>query len=257
MQLFSPTSRRITDMHIRKFKGKMKLTIRRILSKILNINTVSTLVLRSLKEDKIRDFYGDDFLSPIQAFAKRGYTESLYSGLNLTDKSQALILGGYKGDSTFTIYNKFNCNVLVYEPIDEYANEIFKQISPKSKIILERLAVSADDEGVVLHVGGESTSKFLQSGQIVNVKSRDISLIVQELEKVDLLEMNIEGGEYDVLKRLISAGDINKISTILVQFHNFELTSELERSKIRNSLTSTHDNIFTFDWVWERWDIKT
>lgn len=241
---------------MRELNRQMKRTIRRILSEILNIKSVSTLVLSSLKEEKIREFYGDDFLSPIQAFANQGYTESLYSGLNLTDKSQALILGGYKGDSTFLIYSKFNCNILVYEPIDEYANEISKRISPKSKIILERFAVSADDEGLVLNVSGERTSKFLQSGQIVNVKSRDISLIVKELKKVELLEMNIEGGEYDVLTRLISTGDINNISTILVQFHNFDLTSELERSKIRNSLNLTHNNIFTFDWVWERWDIK-
>jgi len=74
------------------------------------------------------------------------------------------------------------------------------------------------------------------------------------MKQIDLLEMNIEGGEYEVLNRLISTRDLTKVSTILVQFHNYGLISELERSKLRNLMNETHENIFTFDWVWERWD---
>lgn len=241
---------------MKKLMSAIKFIFRGVFSNILSRERISRLVLNNLEVQKVRTFYGNEFLAPIEAFSNQGYTQSLYKGLGLTEKSQVLILGGYKGDSTLHIYNEFNCHVKVLEPIEDYANEIASRINFPSKITIERCAASSNAEGLLLNLGGERTSQFVQSEQVVNVESRDIALLVQGMRQVDLLEMNIEGGEYEVLNRLISTDNITRISTILVQFHNLGLISELERSKLRNSMNLTHENIFTFDWVWERWDLR-
>jgi FkbM family methyltransferase len=239
---------------MKKITTALKFFFRQLFSKFLERKNISRIVLSNLDPQKVRTFYGNDFLAPIQAFANQGYTQRLYEGLHLIAESQVLILGGYKGDSTLYLYNKFNCYITVLEPIEEYSNEIDSRINHPSKVRIERCAASSNNSGLLLNLGGERTSQFVKSDQIVRVESRDISSIVREMKQIDLLEMNIEGGEYEVLNRLISTRDLTKVSTILVQFHNYGLISELERSKLRNLMNETHENIFTFDWVWERWD---
>ena len=68
--------------------------------------------------------------------------------------------------------------------------------------------------------------------------------------------MNIEGGEYECLARLIQTGAISRVEVLLVQFHRYGLESELSKAQIRINLEKTHSCIFEFPWVWERWDRK-
>ena len=74
--------------------------------------------------------------------------------------------------------------------------------------------------------------------------------------KFDLLKLNIEGGEYAVLNRLIFSGDINKINNIQVQFHKIKKSSSEDRLNIVRSPRKTHTRSWYFPWVWENWEIK-
>ena len=49
------------------------------------------------------------------------------------------------------------------------------------------------------------------------------------------MKINIEGGEYELLERLIAADLIRKIDDIQVQFHNFvpDAAARMERCKAR------------------------
>jgi hypothetical protein len=73
---------------------------------------------------------------------------------------------------------------------------------------------------------------------------------------IGLLEINIEGGEYNLLSDLIESRQIKRIKTLLIQFHNNERNSEFQRASIRHLLQETHEQIFNYDWVWEKWKLK-
>ena len=73
--------------------------------------------------------------------------------------------------------------------------------------------------------------------------------------KVDLIYMNIEGGEFQVLHELIKQGLIKNISHLQVQFHNVSKNSRKDRLKIRKELKKTHKNVFNYPFIWERWDL--
>ena len=73
------------------------------------------------------------------------------------------------------------------------------------------------------------------------------------IKKVDLIKINIEGGEYALIKRLIDKGLINRFSNIQVQFHDFIPNAKELRNKLRTQLEKTHKLTYDFPFVWENW----
>jgi hypothetical protein len=71
--------------------------------------------------------------------------------------------------------------------------------------------------------------------------------------KVDLMKLNIEGGEYPVLKRLIDSGRITAIQRLLVQFHVFYPQARRLRRTLKRQLSETHECVFDYPFVWECW----
>ena len=118
-------------------------------------------------------------------------------------------------------------------------------------------ALSAFNGTIELGLEGESTGQSSTVSRRLKVPSRDIADFFTELKvSPKLVEMNIEGGEYDCLSKLIETNLIEKVQILLVQFHKYSLEDELRKAEIRLALNKTHNCIFEFPWVWERWDLK-
>ena len=71
--------------------------------------------------------------------------------------------------------------------------------------------------------------------EVNKIKIKKITDVIKELniDKIDLMKINIEGGEYDLLFYLIEKKLIYKIDNIQIQFHNFvqEAKDIAERTK--------------------------
>ena len=76
------------------------------------------------------------------------------------------------------------------------------------------------------------------------------------INKIDLIKINIEGGEYPLLKRMIETNIIEKCNDIQVQFHNFYPNAITLRNEIRDSLQKTHFLTYDYPFVWENWRKK-
>jgi hypothetical protein len=76
------------------------------------------------------------------------------------------------------------------------------------------------------------------------------------IESVDLVKINIEGGEYDLLDHLIAEGLIERIRDVQVQFHDFVPGAEARRAAIRHGLEATHVVTYDEPFVWENWRRK-
>lgn len=77
------------------------------------------------------------------------------------------------------------------------------------------------------------------------------------LDRVDLLQVNIEGGEYELLPHLVESGWIDRIDVIVVQFHEWIPGAHRKRRQIRRTLTRTHDLVWDYPWVFEAWRRRT
>lgn len=78
----------------------------------------------------------------------------------------------------------------------------------------------------------------------------------ENIQKIDLIKINIEGGEYSLLKRMIDTGLVKKCENIQVQFHKFIPNAIELRTEIRTLLSKTHTLTYDYPFVWENWQIK-
>ena len=214
-------------------------------------------MLPYMPRETIRSYMGSEALSPIEHFASKGYNDLLFSDLKLDSEDSALVLGGYLGYSISKLRDLYNCHVVAIEPIPEFAKTLREVFRLDEKVEVLEFAVSGSNGNLDLGLEGESTGSNSNSGTSLKVKSRDISEQLVEFEVFPrVIEMNIEGGEYECLARLIQTGAISRVEVLLVQFHRYGLESELSKAQIRIDLEKTHSCIFEFPWVWERWDRK-
>jgi len=83
---------------------------------------------------------------------------------------------------------------------------------------------------------------------------RDVSFVLAQLKKIDLLHVNCEGCEYEILKRIFQPRSVlsKKIRVIEVQFH--EIISENKYCEIEKLLRGAGFTLeYRFQFVWEAW----
>jgi hypothetical protein len=76
------------------------------------------------------------------------------------------------------------------------------------------------------------------------------------LQSIDLLNINIEGAEYDLLNYLTKTPIIYNIKNIQIQFHDFIENAEVKRNIIHAKLNNTHKMTYNYDFVWENWKLR-
>jgi hypothetical protein len=104
-----------------------------------------------------------------------------------------------------------------------------------------------------------SSSVYIKSDDSETIQLKSIVNFIKTnaIEKVDLIKINIEGGEYDVLESLIETNNIQLFENIQVQFHDFIMPNAKERmNAIQEKLSKTHELTYQFEFVWENWKLK-
>lgn len=178
----------------------------------------------------------------------------------LDENSVVFDLGGYQGDFAAEIYEKYGCNIYVFEPVKSFYDKCVKRFEHVPKVKCFNYGLSSSDGwlNISLAENASSFSSPLVQGNTERVEVRSIAPCIKELgvDKINLIKINIEGGEYEVLPALIASGDICKIDDIQVQFHNFVAGAVDKRSTLRDALQDTHDETWCYEFVWENWKKK-
>ena len=178
-------------------------------------------------------------------------------GHYLNKDSIVFDVGGYKGKFIDDIYSKFKCNVYSFEPIPEFYEIIKERFKDNPKVKVYNFGLSNKTNEVSVNLKGDETS-FYGKGNKVLVNFVDINefLNKEKINKIDLMEINIEGGEYDLLDHIIKTGIVNKINNLQVQFHKNVKDYKKRRKTIQNKLKKTHNLIYEFPFIWENWKLK-
>ena len=175
------------------------------------------------------------------------FEENMRYDYNLNSRSLVFDIGGYEGSFANKIYNKFGCNVWVFEPIfpiKEYGSIKVFPFGLSDSTREDKMMSNNDSSSLY----GESCSVPVQMVDIDDfIRSRNV-------KKIDLIKINIEGEEYDLLNRMLE--NIEIYENIQIQFHQFMDNSEQMRTDIRNKLSKTHDCKWCYDWIWESWTKK-
>lgn len=190
-------------------------------------------------------------------FADNG-DETLRLEYELDENSLVFDLGGYKGQWASDIYAMYGCYIHVFEPVEEFARKIEKRFSKNRKIIVHHFGLADKNQTVRIGLDQDGSSIFKPGKRLVEAKLVRAADFMQQngILVIDLMKINIEGGEYDLLEHLIDTGLVANIHNIQVQFHDFVPDAEHRMQKIQAALTQTHYLTYQYPLVWENWRIK-
>lgn len=178
----------------------------------------------------------------------------------LTEQSLVLDVGGYVGDFANSIVQQFGCRVMVFEPMPAFYQQCASRFASNPRIAVHGFGLGSCDEELRLSDSDDASSFFRQgrSDGTVIAQVRDIAKVWQELglERVDLMKINIEGGEYPLLGRMIDQGLAQRVNNLQIQFHDFVDDAVQQRTDLRDALRQTHEETWCYPFVWENWKRK-
>lgn len=186
--------------------------------------------------------------------------ETLRLDYPLNKESIVFDIGGYRGDFAASIYDKYQCNIYIFEPVPEFYQLCTERFSENKKIVCLNFGLS-DIDGILDISLAENASSFVSphvQGLVKKVQLRSVTEYIQNsnINRIDLMKINIEGGEFDVLPSLIKSGDITKVKNLQVQFHNFVEDAVNKRRLIRDNLEKTHSEMWNYEFIWESWRLR-
>jgi FkbM family methyltransferase len=176
---------------------------------------------------------------------------------NLTHESTVFDLGGYKGQWSSDIFARYCCEIYCFEPVREFAAAIEEKFSRNPKIHIFPFGLAEQTKSATISNSADGSSIFTGNGQ-ENIQLAQASSFFKEnnIKQIDLIKINIEGGEYDLLDHLIESGAITMINNLQIQFHNFFPEAEQRMRTIQTNLSRTHRITWQYEFVWENWEKK-
>ncbi|NHM01115.1 FkbM family methyltransferase [Flavobacterium difficile] len=226
------------------------------------ITQLKKIIKRLIRYDAYgKSLRGNDALQyqRVKPWIKAKGDETLRLNYPLDQNSVVFDLGGYKGEFTEVIYNRYQPTIYVFEPIFAFYTIIQNKFATTPKVIPFQYGLAGKDCSIPISMSDNSSSVFLKTAETETIQLKSIVNFIQSnaITKVDLIKINIEGGEYEVLESLLDANLIGIFENIQVQFHDFLFENAKERMQaIQARLQETHVLTYQYEFVWENWKLK-
>ncbi|MGJ0298312.1 FkbM family methyltransferase [Aliarcobacter cryaerophilus] len=217
------------------------------------MNKYVNFIIRLFKTYVLRDRF---LLSAKQWFKDDG-DKTLRLNYPLNENSIVFDIGGYEGKFADEIFNKYQCTIYVFEPVDKFYKSICERFKNNSKIKVFNFGLSDKDEEMMISISDDASSihKDADNKQKIRLKSINDFIIENKIQHINLMKINIEGGEFQVLPALIDSNFVANIENLQIQFHNFIPNSVEMRENIRKELSKTHQLTYDYYFVWENWKL--
>lgn len=178
---------------------------------------------------------------------------------DLTEASVVVDVGGYEGQWASDIFLRHRCFIHICEPVPAFAAKIVRRISGNPKIALHAFGLGKATGVETISVSDNESSIFKTAPQSeeIRIVAADEFFRREGITSLDLMKINIEGGEFDLLEHLISTGLVATIRNIQVQFHEFVPQAEPRMRAIQAALERTHELTWQYRFVWENWRLRT
>lgn len=187
---------------------------------------------------------------------RKGGDNNLRINYRLSPSSVVYDVGGYHGDWAEDIHNKYGSTIEVFEPVERFVVLLKKKFAKNKKIRIHSFGLSNKNETATISLEEASSSLFKSVGASEEIKLVAAHTIIGMNEKIDLMKMNIEAGEYALLDDLIKHDLIKNIQNIQIQFHVFIDNADERRKKLHAELSKTHELTYCYPYIWENWRRK-
>lgn len=193
-----------------------------------------------------------------EVWFRDGAEMTLRLDYDLDENSVVFDVGGYEGHWASDIFGRFCCTIYIFEPVKHFADGIAKRFERNKKIHSQRVGLAGESKSLSITVDAYASSTFKGRGESQIIELMDAVQFIDQhnIPRIDLMKVNIEGGEYELLERLIDTGYIERVTDLQVQFHDFVPDAETRMHGIQEKLRKTHATTYQYPFVWENWRLK-
>lgn len=176
----------------------------------------------------------------------------------LNKDSLVFDIGGYVGDWSKNIFSKYACNIFIFEPVKSFSQDISTRFKNNNAIRVFNFGLGNRNKSSYISLNGDASSTLKDGRNKEKIEIKNISEFITDnnISTIDLMKINIEGGEYDLLESLIDNNLIKNIKNIQVQFHDFFPGDKERMENIQTALKETHSITYQYLFVWENWKLK-
>jgi FkbM family methyltransferase len=168
-----------------------------------------------------------------------------------------LDVGAYVGQWTKKVVDRYGATVHAFEPAASALQKLHDSLDDDHRVHIHEFGLSDRDAEVTMALAGPGSSIYSDTSRVgfSEIRIRDVAAVLDDLglTRIDLLKVNIEGGEYDLFDRLDETGWLRRTDQVLVQFHEWHPNAYRRRRKVRHALRAGHEVVWSFPWVWEYW----
>ncbi|WP_371223833.1 FkbM family methyltransferase [Roseovarius sp. 2305UL8-3] len=218
--------------------------------------------MASLKKwlDRRRNPWRGAHYDAMKAWKRENAAARLYDYTALPSGGVVFDMGGFKGEwADMVLDQQPDAVIHLFEPHPRFADELRAKFDADERVTVYPVALGSADGEMLISDAGDASSSVADNGEGAPAEVIAVSRFFadRDIPRIDLMKVNIEGGEYDLLPALVSAGVIGRIDRLQVQFHLFEEALMAERDSIRAMLEKTHECVWCYPFVWEEWRLKT
>lgn len=189
--------------------------------------------------------------------------------VDLPPDAVVIDVGAYVGEWSERILQRVDARgtegvqVHAFEPEPHAVKQLEANVGDDPRVQVHRFGLAGGDRTERLSIGGPGSSVFVDPTApgflgAAEVELRDVDAVLASLAPahIDLMKINIEGGEFELIDRLHATGWLPRIGTLIIQFHEFGPDAYRGRRRNRRQLAETHRCTWSYTWVYERWDPK-
>lgn len=188
-------------------------------------------------------------------FWRDGGNNLLYD-LPVTTSSLVIDAGGYEGEWSAEMISRYGCSSQIFEPAPEFFKHCQTRFERNKLVRVHQAALGGSDRKTTFSLLDNGTSAYRggKVDQSFEADVIDISRIFAEVKtRIACLKLNIEGGEYEVLDRLLETNNIARCDSLLIQFHRQPQGYASRYESIEKCLRQTHTRVWSYEMVWEKW----
>jgi FkbM family methyltransferase len=177
--------------------------------------------------------------------------------VDIDEDSVVFDVGAFRGEWSRRVWDRYHPTIHAFEPAPGASEHMTSTFAGHPKVTVHPFGLGRADLTVPLTLDGPGSSIYGESSGYgrVEVRIRDVVPVLDELgiERIDLLKVNIEGGEYDLIDRLEAAGWLPRTRLLLIQYHEWHPNAYVRRRRNRRALRRDHHEVWCYSWCWELW----
>ncbi|MCB1689677.1 MAG: FkbM family methyltransferase [Halioglobus sp.] len=182
---------------------------------------------------------------------------------DINSESVVLDAGAYTGEWAQEIIDRYNPTIHAFEPDPRNYKQLVKRSANNERLIPYKYGLGDKNETAQMaleHLGSSIFSDTSGKNGVpsAEVEIRDIADIWRSLAlgQIDLMKINIEGGEFPLLERMIETGLLKNVNCFMIQFHEWHPGAYHRRRKIRKALGKYHKLDWDYHFIWEKWSLR-